>query len=124
MDILFSFQIKKELETTKSDIAKSSFKIPESHNYLTELPNKGMGEEELLATLRKKYTKIGKQATTNQQECWESLWKSDRHIYHKAPIFAGTSFSAPQSITEKPMEVYYLDELILLHCMLLVSYIQ
>ena len=27
---------------------------------------------------------------------------------------AGTSFSAPQSIMEKPMEVYYLDEWITL----------
>ena len=36
---------------------------------------------------------------------------------------AGTSFSAPQSITGKPMEVL-LSGWILLHCMLLVSYIQ
>ena len=34
------------------------------------------------------------------------------NIYRKGTMqySAGTSFPAPQSITKKPMEVYYLDE--------------
>ena len=44
----------------------------------------------------------------------------------RAPVFGRNQNSAPPSITEKPMEVYYLDEwsVKFLHCMLLASYIQ
>ena len=48
-------------------------------------------------------------------------------MYRKGTYSAGTSFLVPPSISEKPMEVYYLEfwmNELYLHCMLLVSYIQ
>ena len=55
---------------------------------------------------------------------WGKKWKKLWIQFVCCTVLKGTSFSAPQSITGKPMAVYYLDEWILLHCMLLVSYIQ
>ena len=48
---------------------------------------------------------IGSLADWLNTEITQNLEVSQGHQYS-----AGTSFSAPQSITEKPMEVYYLDE--------------
>ena len=42
----------------------------------------------------------------------------------RAPVFGRNQNSAHPSITEKPMEVYYLDEGIVITSMLLASYIQ
>ena len=39
---------------------------------------------------------------------------SQSYGYAQLRYRKGTSFSAPQSITEKPMEVYYLDEWIII----------
>ena len=47
--------------------------------------------------------------------CQHFLLFMEGPSYHKEHQYsAGTSFSAPQSITEKPMEVYYLDEWIVI----------
>ena len=44
-------------------------------------------------------------------------WDHEQYRIKGHQYSTGTSFSAPQNITEKPMEVYYLDEwiMIILH---------
>ena len=41
-------------------------------------------------------------------------WDLEERVSWGHQYSAGTSFSAPRSITEKPMEVYYLDEWIII----------
>ena len=50
--------------------------------------------------------------------CMVKMRNADLHVYMqlptvRAPVFGRYQFSAPRSIREKPMEVYYLDEWII-----------
>ncbi|XP_030835123.1 sphingosine-1-phosphate lyase 1 isoform X2 [Strongylocentrotus purpuratus] len=51
-------KIKKELKSTKTNIAQSSFKLPKGENYRTTLPKTGLSHQELMSVVKKNYKNL------------------------------------------------------------------
>ena len=67
-----------------------------------------------LAKLKNIHFKTIKHSALKKKVCI-LLWVVNMYYHIKGHQYsAGTSFSAPRSITEKPMEDYYLDEWIII----------